>query len=84
MESITFEIASAEGDPYDRTLSILAKHSRTVVIVRSFRVAPEIPLGTVLLWIDRFALMWARPGLDESESIHDLADGCEEALSAPF
>lgn len=85
MESLTIELTVAEGDPYDRVLSVMAKRGRTIDMVRTMRVAPTERIGSILLTIDRLALAWATPQLPMSEHIHDVWEQEERRIGyGPF
>lgn len=84
MESITFEITAATGDPLDRTLCIRVLSGSLLVAARSIRLAGTIPFGTVLLYIDRIALAWAQPQLTGDQHLHDILDTTEVSIGEPF
>lgn len=83
MESITFEMCAATSDPADRTLGVLVRSGDVLCSARSFRLPPEWPIGTALLWVDRLVLEWARPRLTEQDGFLDLLEQLEQATS-PF
>ena len=84
MDSISFELCSDTQDPLDRTLCVRAMSGTTLVAARSIRLAPEYPIGTVLLYIDRIALAWAQPQLTGDQHLHDVLDVCEVSIGVPF
>lgn len=84
MESITFEITAAEGDPLDRTLCTRVLSGSLLVAARSIRLAPEVPFGTILLYVDRIALAWAKPQLSGDDHLHDILDSTEVSIGVPF
>lgn len=84
MESIVFEICSSESDPSDRTLSVMIRSGERLIAAQSFRVDPGAPFGDVLLAIDRMALLWQAPSMDEWQHIYDSLEAAAESLSSPF
>ena len=84
METITFEICVAEGDPFDRTLGVLIRSQHELVACQSFRIEPGVRMGEVLTQVDRIVLAWALPALDDQSHIWDTFDAVEKALTAPF
>lgn len=80
METFTVELATAEGDPYDRTLGCMIKAGSTMMLARTTRIAPNIRLGQVLLEIDRLAIAWAAPQLRDSEHVHDVWEQLERNI----
>jgi hypothetical protein len=87
VESLTFEIARAEFDPYDRTFGVMARSGRDLLAARSFRIAPHIALGAVLLDVDRIVLAWGLPGAtqDRDEHFYDVLDAVAQRLDPePF
>lgn len=85
METFTVELCTAEGDPYDRTLGVLVKSGRHMLMARSMRVAPNETLGSILLTVDRLVLAWGIPQLKDSEHLHDTWDSEQRRIGAgPF
>jgi len=84
VDSFTCEIVAHPGDPLDRSVAIMVRAAGTMVMVRSIRVQRQVALGTILLWIERIILLWAKPTLNEPEDVWALADECEQMIGDPF
>lgn len=83
MESVTFEICSAENDPSDRTLGVMIRAGGVLIAARSYRVDPAVPLATVLLAMEHIAYKWQSPSLDEWEDFSDFLDEAGALLDGP-
>lgn len=84
MESLTLEYAVAEGDPLDRTLSLLARSGDGLVAHRAWRLRDDIRIGSVLLAVDRIVLAWSTPQLEEAKSFTELLEEVERMVAQPF
>lgn len=84
METITLELAVAEGDPYDRTLSFMIRSGPDLIVARSIRILDEVRIGQVLYHIERAVLKWAQPEINELEGIHEFFDRMERLIGSPF
>lgn len=84
MESITFELCSSPTDPSDRTLGILARTGGVTLLAAACRPLPSVPLGELLVWVDRFALAWSQPSMHEDSTLWDLYDEMVRSIGDPF
>jgi len=84
MESITFELAAATGDPLDRTLSLLIKDGNGLVAHRAWRIAESARILDVSSAIVKILQAWSSPALWEDEGMFELLDEVQEDIATPF